>query len=120
MAALMMAMATAMATITIRTKVKEGKAVVSGTNTLIGSIATLLSSVQRFFICDLHRDWRECCTLVLRRKKLRGRLGGKFAWLQKQIETNLNLKIHPCLALYYTVRSTNPWQASPPIWLQQS
>ena len=28
-------------------KVKEGRAVVSGTNTLIGSIATLLSSVKR-------------------------------------------------------------------------
>ena len=35
---------------------KEGKAVVSGTSTLIGSIATLLSSVQRFFICDLFKD----------------------------------------------------------------
>ena len=43
----MMAMATIM-TMTM-TKVKEGKAVVSGTSTLIGSIATLLSSVQRFF-----------------------------------------------------------------------
>ena len=49
-----MAMATIM-TMTM-TKVKEGKAVVSGTSTLIGSIATLLSSVQRFFICDLFKD----------------------------------------------------------------
>ena len=52
----MMAMATimAMAIIMTMTKVKEGKAVVSGTSTLIGSIATLLSSVQRFFICVIY------------------------------------------------------------------
>ena len=36
-------------------KIKEGRAVVSGTNTLIGSVATLLSSVQRFsYDCDDH------------------------------------------------------------------
>ena len=44
-----MTMGTMMTIRMTMTKVKEGRAVVSGTSTLIGSVATLLSSVKRFF-----------------------------------------------------------------------